>query len=384
MNIADYLSELLFSNNEVSVPGLGCFSLVRKSAWYNAKEAKFYPPYHQVIFVNQPKDDETFINYLSRKNNLTPEACISLIESFIADLNEQVGLRNKVFGGLGWFYEQDGHLAFKTNDKIATDPYFFGYSSIIINKLSEPDHKAGSPPTLPKTEPQSPIIENKINENFIKKEPVKKKPVNIWISILLIIIIMALATFGLYQYDPSAFNSLKAAYQNIIENNKKAIVPVLKNGAHHGALKKKGTQAGIVAAKMEIDTTADTTTTSRWEIIVVSFKTLEKAQEQVAHYKRMGLNARIVEDTAGSFKRISVGTFKTLKEANSAKLKLAKANKISNDAQSISIEDITAPFKRISVGTYKTKGEAEQKMRELVNSHKINKDSYPIEIKPKK
>jgi len=339
MNIADYLSELLFSNNEVSVPGLGYFSLIRKSAWYNAKEATFYPPYHQVSFISQPKDDETFINYLSDRRGLSPEASKSLIDGFVADLNKGTATKNIVFGGLGWFYKQDGHLVFKANDKIVPDPYFFGFSPAVISKLQGLEQKT-PPSSSPEKTTAPETIENESAENEVFEEgPVVKRRGNIWLVTFLIIIIAALAVFGVYQYNPQAFAGLGAVYQNIAGNNKKAAPPVLKINKAPDTLQKKDTLAGGFPSE-NINGT-DTTKTKiqpRWEIIVESFKTSAKAGEQVAYYKSLGLNARIVEDTASpSFKRISVGSFLTLEEADSAKVKLVKAGKISKDAQSIKV-----------------------------------------------
>src|ERR1700709_924081 len=121
MNVPDYLKELLLQYNEVSVPGLGAFSMVRKNATYNEKEGKFYPPYHQVKFNPQSKDDNLFVKYLAEKKNILFETAKYIVEKFVSALLEQASRGSAAFADIGWFSKNNNELVFKPNDKLIID-----------------------------------------------------------------------------------------------------------------------------------------------------------------------------------------------------------------------------------------------------------------------
>src|ERR1700744_4003433 len=104
MNLADYLSELLSQHDEVSVPGLGYFVRTRVNAYYDEREGLFSPPYHQVKFTPQPKDDDTFVQYVADKKNISLASSKYFAEKFISKLKEQALAGKYLFADLGLFY----------------------------------------------------------------------------------------------------------------------------------------------------------------------------------------------------------------------------------------------------------------------------------------
>src|ERR1700712_1251345 len=134
MNLADYLSELLAQYEEVSVPGLGYFVRERVNGFYNDKDSKFYPPYHKVKFVPQPKDDDTFAQYVADKKNISLASSKYFAEKFVAKLREQALTGKYLFADLGLFYTQQDQLVFKANDKVTDDPAFYGYPPLTVFK----------------------------------------------------------------------------------------------------------------------------------------------------------------------------------------------------------------------------------------------------------
>jgi len=115
MNLADYLSELLGLHDEVNVPGLGYFIRNRVNAYYNDTEARFYPPYHQVKFVPQPKDDDTFAQYVADKKNISLASSKYFVEKFIIKLREDASGGKFLFADLGSFQTDLDQLVFKPN-----------------------------------------------------------------------------------------------------------------------------------------------------------------------------------------------------------------------------------------------------------------------------
>ena len=58
MHLSNHISKLLFDHDCVTVPGFGSFLGNYKSAQYDFKEQKFYPPSKQISFNSQIKDND--------------------------------------------------------------------------------------------------------------------------------------------------------------------------------------------------------------------------------------------------------------------------------------------------------------------------------------
>src|SRR5215469_6841220 len=115
MNLADYLSELLGIQDEVNVPGLGYFIRTRVNAYYNDSEKRFYPPYHQIKFVGQPREDDSFAQYVADKKNISLASSKYFVEKFITKLREDASHGKYPFADLGSFQMDVDQLVFKPN-----------------------------------------------------------------------------------------------------------------------------------------------------------------------------------------------------------------------------------------------------------------------------
>jgi len=333
MNIADYLSELLVQHDEVSVPGLGYFVRVRVNAYYNEKEARFYPPYHKVKFVAEQRDDDTFVRYVAEKKNISLASSRYFSDKFIIKLREEAQKGKYLFSDLGLFYTDHDQLIFKPNERIPTDPAFYGYPQIDINKSGQPAFG----------EPAKPIIDKPVStpvavvpppvqtipqqgQYFEEEETEYKRPVNTWLIILLAISAIGLVIFGVYEFSPHAFDQITSGYHKII-GKKDKVVPV----------KKHEIKVDTVQKAAPIVTVVDTATVVHFEIIADKFKSWrkERADAAVEHYKSMGLAAKISTDAPGPLLKISVGTYLSENEADSVRLALINSGKISKNSKEI-------------------------------------------------
>jgi len=339
MNLADYLSELLGQMDEVSVPGLGYFVRTRVSAYYNEKEARFYPPYHQVKFVAQPKDDDTFAQYVADKKNISLASSKYFAEKFISKLKEEASRGKYLFADLGLFYTDQGQLVFKANDKIAADPAFYGYPQINVYKLGQPLYPEHPKPAFAENQsapaaaaPPAKVIEQ---PQYFEEEPEHKRRVNIWLVLLIILTVIALALFGVYKFYPAAFDKVKAVYNKVIGKKEDTVGP-----AYHNGIKADSTKKTVSGSSASAKTNpADTAKQSRFEVIASHSRFLAKENAAVANFRSLGLpNAHIVLDAPGPFIKVSVGTFPTYAKADSAMKALIQAGKINRSSEPLEIK----------------------------------------------
>jgi hypothetical protein len=347
MNLADYLSELLGQYDEVSVPGLGYFVRERINGYYNDTDGKFYPPYHQVKFVPQIKDDDIFAQYVADKKNISLASSKYFAEKFVSKLREQAATGKYPFADLGSFQtDQDQQLIFKPYDRIVADPAFYGYAPVSIYKSGPPAYGANNSQAITEKQPivtPQPIQIPGKQQDF-EEETERKKPINIWLIILIGITILALVAFGIYKFYPTAFDRSGSS------SSKKddTAVPVYRHELKADTIKKavpvkdtsiNATMAATPAASQAATKpAADTVKRSRFEIIAGSFRQLATANAEVKHFKEKGVDAKILTDAPGPRLKISVGTFPTYKEAEAAMLALLKAGKIRKDSHTLEIK----------------------------------------------
>ena len=275
MNLADYISDLLLRYGEVSVPGLGYFTKERKSAFYNEREAKFYPPCHRVTFYPQLKDDDVFTQYVADKKNISLASSKYFTEKFVNTLREQALTGKHEFAGIGFFEHQHDQLVFEPYEKIGSDPSFYGLAPVDIFKYIEPlkplntEHIIYPPPPGNIQAPAEPV---EVAEESVEDIDEEKKS-NSLVVLILVIIIFVLAIFTVLSFYPAAITRLKYEYLKITTT---APVTVLK---YKPVPNSKTTKAPDTAIKTvapspssQVVNFADTFKSSHFEIIAAKYR----------------------------------------------------------------------------------------------------------------
>jgi flagellar basal body-associated protein FliL len=346
MNLADYLTELLGQRNQVSVPGLGFFERVRVNGYYNEEESKFYPPHHQVKFSPEAKDDDSFAQYVADKKNISLASSKYFTEKFVSKLKEDAAAGNFPFSGLGSFQTEHGELVFIPNHKIINDPSLYGYQPVGIRKTNlPPPYEAGdSEPVVTEPVEIKPSDEEAIiQEHYIEEEEETRRSFNIWIGIMIFIVIAAIAVFGAYRYDPSIFDRFNNASKTPVKKPiaKKVALPVAGQNAQADSAKKTSAAADSstksATAFTQDTTTYDTLTQLHYVIRVDAFKRKKVADENVNHYKSLGLDAKLLPRAPRHLYKVIVGRYATRNSAELARLEMVKEKKIRRDSKTIKI-----------------------------------------------
>ncbi len=333
MNLADYLSELLGQYDEVSVPGLGYFVREHISAYYSESDARFYPPYHRVKFVPEPKDDDIFAQYVADKKNISLASSKYFAEKFVAKLREDAAKSKFLFSDLGSFRIEQNQLVFSPNEKIAADPSYYGYPPVSIYKQGQPifgePTKAAFIPT-----PAAPVVvtapqpvHTVLKQQYFEEETERKRPVNIWLVILIIIAVLAIAGFGVYTFYPSVFNKVTEQFYKLTGKQKIRTDSLEK--AKADSLKK-------VKANVALKTVAaaDTSKQSTWIIVESDYATrheAEKARNWLINKKK--IKAEVRDAPLGPRVQVTVGSFPTFAKADSAMAVMFNAGQISKKSE---------------------------------------------------
>ena len=125
MDVGFYLGELLMQQGEVKVPGLGNFSQIRMSAYYDENEELFYPPYNKVHFEPQADiDNDDLAKYLVSKKSISLSSAKYFIEKYIGNLRQQAIVADVPLGNMGFFYTDRAELSFKATDRLIGNSEF--------------------------------------------------------------------------------------------------------------------------------------------------------------------------------------------------------------------------------------------------------------------
>jgi cell division septation protein DedD len=343
MDIANYLSELLGRYTEVSVPGLGCFSRLRVNGYYDDVQATFYPPGHKLNFDQQEKDDEILTRHIAEKKKISLASSKYFTEKYINSLKQELALHEVSFAQLGWFYMQEGKIAFRPQEQApGNDPLFFGLNPVAINKVNYVAPPPPPPPlptafSLQQTYTPPPVATTIVEQpEYIDDDPEVKRGVSIWIIIAIAVVVLAGAAFGVYKYNPALLHLNDSSTEEQPRLEKPKATPAVKPDT----IKKDSiptvtdTAKAIskpVAALNKTVVNEDTISKTHYEILGGAFKTVKEANRTIANYEKMGLSAHILQNVPGRLIKVTLGSFYDRDEAVAAKQKIVSTGKLTSD-----------------------------------------------------
>ncbi len=391
MDVSLYISELLELHGEVNVPGLGHLAQKRVSGFYNAADFKFHPPRNEVTFDPQRlNEDHVLTQYIADKKNISLESSQYFTEKYITNLKEDALYNDVPVANIGWFYNDNGRLAFKAN-KITNDPVFYGYPAVRANKLlsqgATPAPKQPAPEQAPEPE-QKPIApthtlvperlaetveeQEEPEEELYYEEPRTSSALRTGLIVLSAILVLLIIGYAVYLYKPSAFERIQSYMQPKQTDGKLEEVHTIKADTNTATpdtsvridstvkadtVIKKNTSAGEVTDRIKQTEVTKTTVVSvpvgkavitpgpkpnnittiaprvrQYGIIVYSATSMEQANTTVNNYRDNGVDAHIVPGTKAPKIKISAGKFTSLDEAEVAMTKLIESGKINKDA----------------------------------------------------
>ena len=335
MNLADYLSELLEENTEVSVPGLGYFIREHISAYYNQTEARFYPPHHKIKFIDELKADDLLVEYIAGKKNISLASSKYFAEKFVNKLREDAAAGRQLFSNLGNFRLTNNRLIFEPNNELPDDPDFYGFPVIEIAKLSGPVKSFVTSSPVDQAiiaKPDEEAITTIPQPQYYDDEPEEKKSSYLWLIIAAIVIVLCAAAFVVYKLNPGLYNKyLSPAKSPVVHKTIIAPPPEVRRDTIKDTTAKLPPRADTSSQNASLSVTnPDTVHNTKFELIIATFQKYETKKADLALKKFIvkGVDARIVNDVPGPRIKISAGAFANYNSADSLRTVLLKTGKI--------------------------------------------------------
>ena len=137
MQLSNYISNLLFDHDCVTVPGFGSFLGNYKSAQYDFKEQKFHPPSKQISFNSQIKDNDGLLaKNISKELDLPYDQAVKKIHQEVLTWTKKITTETIVLKNIGELYlSTEDKITFIPSNELNHLKESFGLSPIFVTEL---------------------------------------------------------------------------------------------------------------------------------------------------------------------------------------------------------------------------------------------------------
>ena len=136
MNLANYISDLLYRYECVIIPQFGGFVTNERSAVIDKERERIHPPYKQITFNNHLKNNDGLLaNYISSVDKISYDCALNYIKFEVESWMEKLREEDLELPGLGTFSSIDGKLQFEPQKKMNYLLSSFGLSSVAAKDL---------------------------------------------------------------------------------------------------------------------------------------------------------------------------------------------------------------------------------------------------------
>ena len=148
MDIALYISELLQTHNEISIPGLGTFFKKRVPAGYDEYQECYVPPAQKLEFKADYLPDHRLAEYISEQRNISMASSEHFIERFAEDIQSRLNSDHKAeIPQLGYLSKSGDNYSFAADEGLYSDNASFGLPP--VKESGMPIKISSSVPPLP-------------------------------------------------------------------------------------------------------------------------------------------------------------------------------------------------------------------------------------------
>lgn len=261
MNLANYISDLLYRYNCVIIPDFGGFVTNKIGAKVNETSNTFYPPAKQITFNSHLKvNDGLLTNYIASSENITFEKASRIIALSVTEWKNEINTKPIQIGAVGVLtLNENNQIIFEPNTTVNYLTESFGLTSVASESIKR---------NIAKVKPLIPIL---------KKE--NKKGIPTFIKYAATAAIMLTLSFaGNNAYQQNKQESIIANQEKAIEKKIQSATFVITNPLPTIALN---------VMKKEV-------VSKPYHVVAGAFQFPENAEKKVNQLKKQGYKASIL------------------------------------------------------------------------------------------
>jgi hypothetical protein len=261
MNLANYISDLLYRYNCVIIPDFGGFVTNKIGAKVNETSNTFYPPAKQITFNSHLKvNDGLLTNYIASSENITFEKASRIIALSVNEWKNEINTKPIQIGAVGVLtLNENDQIIFEPNTTVNYLTESFGLTSVASESIKR---------NITKVKPLIPIL---------KKENKKGIP-----------------TFIKYAATAAIMLTLSFAGNNAYQQNKQE--SIIAN--QEKAIEKKIQSATFVITNplptIALNVLKEEVVSKPYHVVAGAFQFPENAEKKVNQLKKQGYKASIL------------------------------------------------------------------------------------------
>ena len=297
-----YIKELLYQHECVTVPNFGAFLTRSMNILIDTDSGLFLPPRKEVSFNSLlSNNDGVLAHYIAQKEKVSFEQALRRIEKEVISWKQRLNTQQLSFPGIGEIrLNKQKKIIFYPDGKINFDLSAFGLSSFCRKPIKNSNNKEFNPP-------QNMEKENKENLMFTPGEKEeKRKPFLKYAAIGLIGIALAgsLYYFGNQYIANEKIKSMELAQKKIKSNVQKATFDL-------GSVSKMNLSFN---SEPEVIKNAPLDKTY-FSVVAGSFRSIENAERLLKKLILDGFQAAFTEVNPEGLYRVAYGRFVSKREA---------------------------------------------------------------------
>ncbi|MBT7817447.1 MAG: HU-CCDC81 and SPOR domain-containing protein [Polaribacter sp.] len=261
MNLANYISDLLYRYNCVIIPDFGGFVTNKIGAKVNETSNTFYPPAKQITFNSHLKvNDGLLTNYIASSENITFEKASRIIALSVTEWKNEINTKPIQIGAVGVLtLNENDQIIFEPNTTVNYLTESFGLTSVASESIKR---------NIAKVKPLIPIL---------KKENKKGIPTFIkYAATAAIMLTLSFAGNNAYQQNKQ---------ESIIANQEKAIEKKIQSSTF--VITNPLPTIALNVLKEEV-------VSKPYHVVAGAFQFPENAEKKVNQLKKQGYKASIL------------------------------------------------------------------------------------------
>jgi len=304
MQLQQYIKELLYRHECVTVPNFGAFLTHSISLLIQPKTGVFSPPGKEVSFNPLLKSNDGILaHFMAQKENISYEQALRKIEKEVIVWKQKLQTQHLTFAGIGEMrLNSQKKINFSPFGSINFDLNSFGLKSFIRKPIFTP---------TPNTEEfkSFTIMENENKDDLMftpEKNKNKRSPIMRYaiIGVIGISLIGSIYYFGSKYIADEKAKATQMAQKKIKSNVQKATFDL-------GKLSEMNLTLDANPEVIENNPLAQT----YFSVIAGSYRSMENAEKKLAELQAEGFDAAFTEVNPEGLHRVAFGRFTSKREA---------------------------------------------------------------------
>ena len=313
MNLIQYIKELLYQQECVTLPSFGSFLTQTHPIKVNRYTGEFTPPSRSISFNRLIQENDGLLaSYVAKREGVSYPDALAMIEKELQHWNKRLDRETMILPGIGEFsFNAENKLRFLPHGKINFDANALGLSAFQRTPEKAQIRAAAIVPPTPSPKPNPSMQDNKEPLAFTPEAQEEKKSPALRYAIIGVVAVALLgATYYLgNQYlESERLKSTELAQKRIAKNVQEASFDL-------GAI--ASLELSVPAV---IETTEDTGSVAVesgqfYSIIAGSFRDQANAERKLEELKSQGFEAAFAEASPDGLIRVAYGRFESKREA---------------------------------------------------------------------